>query len=450
MKLVQHFNAFMKQRVNLSDARIDRLDGHVEAVRSFLAGGSGTIQENYIDLVAQGSYAHRTIINPVGQGDEFDADVLVELAEVDGWDACDYVEGLYQRFRESATYRDKVSRRSRCVVINYAGDFHMDVVPYLTRGDEHYITNRKDNVYERTNPEGFNDWLDVQNRITSGRLIKVIRLAKYLRDYKNTFSVPSVILSILIGGRVNDAALWADPDHYTDLPTALVNLFEDLDSYLQSNPTMPNIEDPSCDGETFNHRWDQDKYSNFCRWVHTYAGWMRAAYDETDRDLSYSLWRKVFGDDFGTFTESALTKSTLHLGRAKVTDTDETIEKRWGIPIRLNSNERVRMIGRVRGNGIRRPYDLPRRGNLVGKRQQIDFRLESCTVAEPYYVYWKVRNTGAEAMDADQIRGQVTRDSGSRSHNEATAYLGRHYVEVFVVKDGVCVARDHQPVIVNR
>src|SRR3546814_20880336 len=66
-------------------------------------------------------------------------------------------------------------------------------------------------------------WLEEQDRITGGRLVKVIRLVKYIRDFKNNFSIKSVIATILLGGRVNDAALWADPDHYNDLPPALKN-----------------------------------------------------------------------------------------------------------------------------------------------------------------------------------------------------------------------------------
>ncbi len=205
MKLVKHFDAFLQYKVNLSDRRIEMLDSRVEAVGNFLANGTGTVAEAFVELIPQGSYAQRTIINPVGARDEFDADVLLDMEEVDGWEAGDYVAELYRTFRASSTYRDMVRRRSRCVTVDYVGDFHMDVVPYLTRHEERYITNRSENTYELTNPEGFNAWLDEQNRLTSGRLVKVLRLLKYIRDYKNNFSVKSVILTILVGGRVTSA-----------------------------------------------------------------------------------------------------------------------------------------------------------------------------------------------------------------------------------------------------
>lgn len=42
-----------------------------------------------------------------------------------------------------------------------------------------------------------------RDRLAAGNLRKTIRLLKYLRDYKQTFTVPSVILTVIVGGRVN-------------------------------------------------------------------------------------------------------------------------------------------------------------------------------------------------------------------------------------------------------
>ncbi len=38
------------------------------------------------------------------------------------WSADDYIEYLYRVFRNHGTYRDKVGRNTRCVVIDYAED----------------------------------------------------------------------------------------------------------------------------------------------------------------------------------------------------------------------------------------------------------------------------------------------------------------------------------------
>jgi hypothetical protein len=445
MKLIKNFDAFLKNKVNLSDSRIDMLDARVEAVTNFLQAGEDEFAANFIDVIPQGSYAHRTIINPVAAGDEFDADVLLEMEEVDDWEADEYVEALYRKFRASSTYRDMVSRHDRCVKVDYANDFHIDVVPYLERHGQHFITNRITNEFELTNPEGFNDWLDERNRLASGYLVKVIRLMKYLRDYKNNFSVKSVILTILLGGRVNDAAAWGNAAEYSDLPTALKNIVGALDDYLQANPTAPSIDDPSEPTENFNHRVDPDEYVNFRAKLHLYRGWIDDAYDETDLDESKAKWRKLFGDKFGTYAE--VKKSVeAHRGLAGVTDTNEEISSRF--PVRIDPRIRLKINARVPKRSGFRDYELSKMGNVVLRSQKIRFKVTH-NISSSFDLYWKVRNTGPEAIAANSIRGQIIKDDGTFSRVEPTAYRGHHFVEVYVVANGVCIAIDHHDVIIK-
>lgn len=55
-------------------------------------------------------------------------------------------------------------------------------------------------------------------------------------------------------------------------------------------------------------------------------------------------------------------------------------------------------------------------------------------------IEWQVVNTGAEASRC--MRGDFYRsNSGKSTRLESTAYNGMHWVEAFVIKNGVCVAR---------
>jgi hypothetical protein len=87
-------------------------------------------------------------------------------------------------------------------------------------------------------------------------------------------------------------------------------------------------------------------------------------------------------------------------------------------------------------------------GNRVAKDRQLLFKITSCDVPEPFDVYWKVRNTGAEAARAGQLRGEITLDGGTRTKRETTSYRGSHYVECYVVKNGVCITSTKQLVYV--
>ncbi len=448
MKLIKHFDAFLVNKVNLSDGRIKQLDDRTAAITSFLESGDDDFATNFIDVLPQGSYAHRTIINPVRANDEFDADLLLYIEEVDGWEAEDYVQELYTVFRNSSTYRGMVSRHNRCVRIDYANEFHIDVVPYMERHSQHYITNRDDNLFELTNPEGYNAWLDERNRLANGRLVKVIRLIKYLRDFKDTFDCKSVILSILLGNSVDEASAWGDDTLYTDVPTSLRKIVDDLDDYLQANETMPSIDDPSEPTENFNHRWDQDRYSNFRNKMHQYRGWIDEAFLEEDIEESKVKWRRLFGDKFGTYDTSVKKALEAHLGRQGVTNTEETLLGKWNVPTRINPAYKARVSGRLAKRNGFREYELSKYGNTAPLQSTIKFQV-SHNVPGPVQVYWKVRNTGEEAMAANKIRGQVELDSGTLRRSEPTGYRGRHYVEAYIVKDGVCVAMDHQDVIIK-
>lgn len=72
--------------------------------------------------------------------------------------------------------------------------------------------------------------------------------------------------------------------------------------------------------------------------------------------------------------------------------------------------------------------------------KQLKFKLNYCNVRAPYEIYWKVRNRGEEAVRRNQIRGNIVK--GDETKVERTTFNGNHYVECYIVKDGLCVARD--------
>ena len=161
---------------------------------------------------------------PAGGSVAFDADVVMYVQPHDDWrPAADYIDNLYKQFKAHGTYADKVSRKTRCVMIQYAGEFSIDVVPCVRRSGfwetTEWILNRSDDVEEQTNPDGFTEWFRQQNAyVGNNQLIKVVRLLKYLRDIKMTFSAKSILLTTLVGQRIS----WLDEigSEFADFPTS--------------------------------------------------------------------------------------------------------------------------------------------------------------------------------------------------------------------------------------
>ncbi len=441
MKLIEYHKAFLVNTVNLNQTRLDLLQARVDSIYA-AAGMDDTLGPLIEDLIPQGSWAHKTIIKPVGDG-EYDADVLLLLTEQPEWssDPKKYLDETQAAFLRSRDYGDKTEKHTRCVRIVYAGSCHVDVVPHVVLADgREVIVNSKDSTFEDSNPDGFTDWIREKDDLTNGHLRKVIRLLKYLRDYKGTFAVPSVILTTLAGERVQS---WATDERYPDVPTALRNVLVDLDAWLQLFPQMPVIEDPSCPGVSFNHRWDQGRYNTFRTKIHDYSGWVSAAYDEPDRDESLALWQKVFGPDFkapaATVSESSLAKAATGSAEAKA-PAEQFIQEQFPVATRYSAIVDARVLKRL---GFRSGPLRSMRAVDLGRKIHFTVRTD---VPRPFDLYWKVRNHGQDAERANGLRGQITRDDGSGLKEESTLYVGDHYVEAYVVKNGVVVASDRHRV----
>ena len=121
---------------------------------------------------------------------------------------------------------------------------------------------------------------------------------KYLRDERGSFNgVKSVILSTVLGMQVTELSA-LNPGRYTNLPTALLHIVEDLDNWLQIRLTKPQLPNPNGDGTNFDHRWNPATYANFRDRIHKIAADMRAAYEEKDKAASIKAWQSLFGSRF--------------------------------------------------------------------------------------------------------------------------------------------------------
>ena len=142
MKHTQFFNDFLNDEVNLNQSRLKRLNTSVKAVSDYLSQNL----DSYRKVERQGSYALRTIIKPVKDNQEYDADMLLYLKYDKEKEPKAYVNELYDCFKENKVYAEKAHRKTRCVFLDYAGDFHLDIIPCVTREDgEQHICNNKTN-----------------------------------------------------------------------------------------------------------------------------------------------------------------------------------------------------------------------------------------------------------------------------------------------------------------
>ena len=444
---IREFNLFLRDHVNLNQSRLDTLHSRFSSLDTALE--ESTILEDKLEgsLIPQGSFAHRTIIRPL-TGNDFDADVLLPMAEQDEWEPKKYTLELKKALDAVPRYADKTVLGKRCVTIQFANDFHIDVVPFVERADgKTYITHRTRNEFIRQDPIAFTDWFNEQNSTTNGHLVRVIRLFKWLRD-RSSIDCPSVVVAALLAERVKS---FAGIDDYGNVATTFTALLEDLRDYLELHSVPPWVDDRI--GQNLADRLTQTGFDNLKSQLKRWARLAREALDATASE-SVDKWKKLFGDSFGA--SGASSTLALSASAAPPTPTYEhqmvpgelTITEQFGYPERRSAADVFRIVGRMsptkKGRGRYRP--LSANGNLVPIGRSLRFEIEGCTVQEPYDVYWKVRNAGPEAARRNAFRGEILKRGNQIQ--ETSDFPGAHWVQAWVVKDGVAVATATQDVTI--
>lgn len=299
MEHVQDFEEFLKNEVNLNKNRLQKLKRSTRAVTELLSREL----DSYEKVERQGSYALGTTIKPI-KGYEYDADILLYMKYNSDKEPKDYINEVYNYLKLNNN-EDKIARKTRCVNINYAGDFHLDIVPCITQGQEQYICNEKDNEFEVTDGTGYRDWFNRKTKITHGNLKGVTRLLKYLRDHKGNFSVKSILLTTLIGNSVYDD----NDENFKNIPGTLKLISNRINSFLQSNPIIPEVCNPILPRECFTRHWDQNKYKNFREKFAVYNNKIDEAFEATDHNTSVKKWRELFGENFGKLRDDKAIRS---------------------------------------------------------------------------------------------------------------------------------------------
>lgn len=215
------------------------------------------------------------------------------------------------------------------------------------------------------------------------------------------------------------------------------------------NPVNPhNPGDPDEKGENFADRWDEDGHAG----ANAFFEWARKL-----KDTFEYVFQKATPEEISSILEKNLkiakTKPKLQQsntsGKLTTVVSGASTLSRFNVSHRerprwpIESYYNVTIDGQATRNGFR-TLTSKNGFNNIGKKYSLRFEAKT-NVPYPYDVYWQVVNTGYEAEGVGQLRGQIF--AGSNVRTESTEYSGFHWIECFIVKSGVCVARSGEFVV---
>lgn len=307
---------------------------------------------------------------------------------------------------------------------------------------------QKTTLYE-SNKQLYASVSEVPDQLVRSPLQRVVQILKRHRDqrFDDTRVADCKPISIII---TTIAARIFQGEGST--ASTLENLIRELSVGLSARRFQRasgewHIPNPVNPDENFADKWNEDggaRASCFRQWVEWLSDdiqKIRAALgtsvlEERVRDVFGASYSRMLQEEDRSFGESRGMNIASALQRPVVSgsffDQDHREAPAW--PVQLSASATV--SAKVKGDGFRE-RTISSNEPALGKRLGLYFTVRT-DVQGSYRCCWQVVNTGDEARSAGQLRGGFVQ--GGDTHYERTLYKGKHWVQCFIVKHGVCVA----------
>ncbi len=326
----------------------------------------------------------------------------------------------------SKTYSSSDIKIDRCVVtVNFA-DSHIDVQPVFEVEDQNYKypDTYGDGCWKITKPR---KEMDAMVEFNDNKNRNLRRLCKMGRSWKNKHGV-------CMGGLLIDTLAYnflKSTSYYDEKSFAYYDeMCRDFFKYLYDQP-----KDQAEYGALGSKQRVKVKKS-FRRKAKKAYELSEDAINAASDKTKHNKWRDVFGNDFPKYVNEEKEAVSLN---SSYRNTEEFIESKYPIDIRYD----LKIDCEVKQNGYRdgllREF-LSKKIRLMPNKS-LRFYIEKIDVPPPYVIKWKVTNRGEQAIKRDCIRGQIV-DQNSSEKTETTSFKGSHFVECYVIKDNIVVARD--------
>lgn len=418
---------------NKKDLNIQRLkDGLKEY--NIEKNTSYTIAETCV----QGSVAMSTVVQ--NEDGDYDIDVAVVFDKsVLGDKGAQATRNLVANAlkRKTKQFNAEPEVKTSCVRIKYEDGYHIDFAVYR----RHYDSENECWIYEHAGSDwsvrelkGLAEWFKSQNNDSDGKLRKVIRLSKmFCKSRKSWKNMPSGLLqTVLCDEKLQQSYERIDELFYYTMQE-IVNRLE----------TSTSVEAPVDDGRDLTPRdIDCKRMTNWKNRLKSKLEDLEVLFsDECTKDDAIQAWYGFFNHDYwgGQVTvEKSYAVASVSKSVFSFFDGEQYIEEMYPMQLVYKCD----VSCKVSGDGWRlKPIGefLSIWRHYLPHNFEIRCEMEYTNCPWPYKILWKVKNVGPEAERKNIIRGEI-KERG-RTIVEHTSFFGNHYIECYIVKDGLCVAR---------
>ncbi len=451
--LSSEFEKFYKTEVVLPDTKqqelrskrklnVDRLkDGLTEINKE--DGTEYKIAEDRI----QGSMAMHTIVQ--NDDNDFDIDVAIVFDKENlGGLGPRATRNMVARALKKKTkqFAEEPEVKTSCVRLRYQDGYHVDFAIFRrfkeNENDSEYKYEHAGSEWSLRDIRGIENWFNDEIKNFGNTLRKQVRLSKMFcrsRDYwKN---MPSGLVQTVLIDECLDTSDRLDEAFYNTMENIISRIDASVYVYAPVDNNRPLTTRES----------DKDRLRNWKTRLKSGLDNLEILFsDDCTYEKAVKAWNNFFQHSFWTIENKNVSRSAVlysKFGNLSYKDSEEFIEDKYPVEERY----KVSIDCSITGNGFREKpifQFLNYFQKFIPHKCHVNCRIGWTDAPSYDKVLWKVRNVGEEAERRNLIRGEI-QDRGN-SISEPTSFYGYHYIECYLIKDGVCIAIGHVDVPIER
>lgn len=482
------------EALDIPETRYKEAEERYQAVGNWLSKEDSPLHPFNPIIYTQGSFRLGTVVKPVSEDDNYDID-LVCLLEIPKNAITQQVlkKIVGDRLKANKTYAGMLDDEGRrCWTLNYAesAKFHMDILPAIP--DEYgwliqlgvpaglaksavCLTDKDrwliDPDWPRSNPRGYAEWFKARMKVVfkAQRMLLAEKLRASIEEVPEYKVKTPLQRAVQILKRHRDIVFEKDPDdkpisiiittlaarsynNETDLYEALSSIITGMPGHVENKKGVSWVPNPVNPKENFADKWREhpQREANLKKWLqHLWQDLTLAMRRNSFQDIA-EAFKPIFGERtvneaFNRFSEeNTCTSKSGQLiklsGRLlSVLNAPHRQAPLWIV----QKSGSVSIKARASRDGFRSFY-FNSNSEPLPKHFSLLFEAKT-TVPSPFEVFWQVVNTGVEAKQASDLRGGFINSGIFRK--ETTRYRGSHWIECFVVKNGICVAQSGEFIV---
>lgn len=276
------------ETISLSKGKVDNLRRGRDALRKKIKEWFRDNKKDEPRFCWQGSFAMKTTVNPIGDG-EYDLDDGVYLQEffdkdMSTWPATSTVHSWIKSAVKGHTQSDPIDKDT-CVRVVYASGYHIDYPIYIKYNNVAYLAH-KSKGWTISDPKAFKEWF-VYNVKEEGEQLR--RLVKYLKAWKDFKDISLKGIEITILATENFSAYEGRDEKslYETVQNILATLKND---FVCIKPVAP--------GEDLFEETSKTKKDNIINGLKVLKNKLELAINESNPKVASQYLKEIFGDRF--------------------------------------------------------------------------------------------------------------------------------------------------------